>query len=274
MANQKITTEGNALDRLAELVAVLRGENGCPWDRKQTPRTMASKLLEETYELVDAVSSGSAEDVCEELGDVLFHIFFIARQFQEEGRFDMADVADGIVRKMIRRHPHVFKDHTADSPEAVKQKWHEIKQVERAGQRGGSVLDSIPKILPALMRAYRVSERAARSGFDWNAIGGVMEKVEEEWEELREAFRTHVETGGDKQAVRLEFGDLLFTLVNVARFLGIQPEEALGEAIDKFDRRFRHMEAALDQGHRRLTELHSTEKDAMWAAAKQATTAG
>lgn len=259
-----------AFGRLEALVAALRGQNGCPWDKKQTSRSMAIKLLEETYEIVDAISKGEADGVCEELGDVLFHIFFIACLFEEEGRFGIKDVTDGITQKMIRRHPHVFGDRLVDSAEDVKQQWHVIKQDEKMEEPSVSVLDSVPRMQPALMRAHRISDKAAREGFDWEDLPGVMEKVDEELAELKDAFAEDTGKDGNKQAVQLEFGDLLFTMVNVARFLGINPEAALMESTDKFERRFRYMERKIRDSHRKMSEVEQKEKDEIWEDVKSA----
>ena len=152
MDPEKLNDNSSPYGRLSALVEILRGGNGCPWDKKQTTKSMAVKLLEESYELVDAISNGSAEGVCEELGDVLFHIFFISRLFEEEDRFGIDDVTNGIIRKMVRRHPHVFGTLSVTSPEEVKQNWHRIKRKEKSDAVSGSVLDSIPRMLPALMR--------------------------------------------------------------------------------------------------------------------------
>jgi len=268
---EKIEENPSAFGRLAALVEALRGENGCPWDKKQTSQSMAVKLLEETYELVDAISKGEAPGVCEELGDVLFHIFFIARLFEEEDRFGIEDVADGITRKMIRRHPHVFGDASVVSTEDVKQQWHAIKQSEKADMPPVSVLDSVPRMQPALMRAYRISARAAREGFDWTELSGVLEKVDEELRELKDAVAENPEAeDGGSRAVRLEFGDLLFTMTNVARFLGINPEAALMESTEKFERRFRYMEQVIRDSHRKMADVDQNEKDEIWDRAKTA----
>ncbi len=270
MGAEKIENIPSAFGRLAALVEALRGENGCPWDKKQTPRSMSVQQLEETYELMDAITRGEAGDICEELGDVLFHIFFIARLFEEKNRFGIEDVADGITRKMIRRHPHVFGGPSVSTAEEVKQKWHVIKQDEKGDASPVSVLDSVPRMQPALMRAYRISVRAAREGFDWTALSGVMEKMEEELGELKAAMSEGSETPGGKQAVQLEFGDLLFTMVNVARFLGINPEAALMESTEKFENRFRYMERRIKESSRKMTDVPQKEKDDIWERAKEA----
>lgn len=270
MELETIEKHPSAFGRLGALVAALRGENGCPWDKKQTSGSMAIKLLEETYELVDAISKGGAEGICEELGDVLFHIFFIAHLFKEKDRFGIEEVADGITQKMVRRHPHVFGDRSVATPEEVKQQWHVIKKEEKTEEASASVLDSVPRMQPALMRAYRISAKAAREGFDWEDLSGVMEKVEEELEELKDANAGDCEDDGRRHAVQLEFGDLLFTLVNVARFLGINPEAALTASTDKFETRFRYMERVIRDSHRKLAEVDQTEKDEIWEEAKAA----
>ncbi len=256
-----------SLRRIFALIDALRGENGCPWDRKQTSESMGRYLVEETFELLDAIQSGSSRRVREELGDVLFQVFFIAELEQDNGHFRIEDVVNTIVEKMIRRHPHVFGDETADDTDRIRRRWHQIKKEEKKSGDADSVLDSIPANLPALLRAYRVSERAARSGFDWDDLDGVLRKTEEEWGEFkREIDRFGEEDAADRAST--EFGDILFTLVNVARFAGIHPETALGRSIQKFQRRFHHMErAARLQG----VELESMERqavEALWEEAK------
>lgn len=256
---------------LIRLIEILRGENGCPWDRKQTPRTLAIYLIEEVYELVDAIESGNPEAVCEELGDVLFQVLFVARLFEETGHFNIEDVADMIAEKMVRRHPHVFGDERADSADEVRMRWHQIKKKENAHARTKSVLDSVPAKLPALMRAYRISERAARTGFDWNDIDGVIGKAEEEWSEFNRelAEQKNGEANSDRSA--MEFGDVLFTLVNVARLAGIHPETALTRSIHKFEKRFRHMEQKAAESGRDLESLSMTDLDRLWEKAKRET---
>jgi len=251
--------------RLLELIETLRGENGCPWDKKQNPRTMAVYLLEEVYELVDAIESGKPDDICEELGDVLFHIFFVAKLFEEKGSFDAGDVAGLITEKMIRRHPHVFGSENAENAGEVRKRWHTIKMNEKGRLKNVSVLDSIPGGLPALMRAYRISERAARTGFDWDNIEGVMRKTEEEWSEFQCALKEK-----NKAGISVEFGDILFTLVNVARFAAIHPETALKDSIKKFESRFRQMEKSLAESGRNIESVSRNELDELWENVKKA----
>lgn len=261
------------VDRLGEIIRILRGENGCPWDRKQTPRKMALYLIEEAHELLAAIDDDDPEAVREELGDVLFQILFIATMYQEKGQFRLEDAARTSREKMVRRHPHVFGGESAEDTEAVRRRWHAIKMAEKGNQDKKSVLDAVPRSLPAFMRAYRVAERAARTGFDWDNLAGVMEKVEEEWAELKAALAEAEGSGDEKlrEAVAMEFGDLLFTLANVARFAKIHPETALAGSNRKFERRFRHMEAAAAGLEKKLEELTPAEFDNLWETAKRET---
>jgi tetrapyrrole methylase family protein/MazG family protein len=255
------------VDRIEELIAILRGDDGCPWDKKQTVVSMARYLIEEVYELTDALVAGDPDAVLEEAGDVLFQLLFVVHLFKESGHFDLGDVVDQNVKKMVRRHPHVFGDATADTPEAVRQNWDRIKQTEKAHDRRRSVFDTIPKRLPALLRAAMVSERAANTGFDWDDISGVMAKTMEEWAE----FSSEIKRGAtlpNGQKIAMEFGDLLFTMVNVARFARVDPETALMQSIHKFERRFGHMEEAAIAAGRDLAGLSIQEMHDLWEASK------
>jgi tetrapyrrole methylase family protein/MazG family protein len=263
LEKQEVNQFAPAMDQLISLVATLRGENGCPWDRKQTAKSMAVYLLEETHELVEAIHKGDADAVREELGDVLFHVFFVARLFQEQSVFDIGDVVSQNHQKMVRRHPHVFGDTSLQSADEVKKQWQEIKKSEKSASPPDSVLDSVPVGLPGLMRAYRISERAAGCGFDWQNISGVMAKVEEEWNELKCELEKEAFHEENRRAVSLEFGDLLFALVNVARFARIHPETVL-----KFKTRFEFMEQAIRGENRELTDVSQDEKDILWEKAK------
>jgi len=253
------------LKSLIGLIESLRGENGCPWDKIQTTKTMAIYLLEEVYELVDAIETENPDEICEELGDVLFHIFFIARLFEEKGAFDIGAVAGFNKEKMVRRHPHVFGSESAENAGEVRRRWHTIKKNEKNHMKHQSVLDSVPGGLPALMRAYRISERAARTGFDWEDINGVMEKVKEEWNEFQCALIEN-----RKSKISVEFGDILFTLVNVARFAAIHPETALKDSIKKFETRFRNMEKTVTESGRTLEAVSRNELDMLWEEVKKA----
>jgi MazG family protein len=274
MESEDLTPAPNSLGAVMALIQRLRGENGCPWDRKQTPQSLAVYLIEEMYELVDAVASGDPQAVCEELGDVFFQVLFMAELFAETGAFGLDAVVERNLAKMIRRHPHVFGDKKALSTAAIRENWHAIKKEEQRGKNGPappSVLDSIPAGLPALMRSYRVSERAARTGFDWNDLAEVMEKVEEEWQEFKSAAQM-VKKAADLEKAAVEFGDIIFTLTNVARFAGFHPETALTAAIQKFEQRFRYMEQALRDRGRDLEAASRDEMDAAWEDAKRAAT--
>jgi MazG family protein len=241
----------------------LRGPGGCPWDQEQTPRSIVRYLLEEAYELADAIASDEAESVCEELGDVLFHVLFIGHMYAEKAQFDLEAVCRLIAAKMKRRHPHVFgSTQVADSAEVVRN-WQQIKQREKDPTARGSVLDSVPASLPGLMRAFAVSERAAAAKFDWAGLGGVLEKLEEELGEFKAASGRN-----DRDQAAIEFGDILFTLANVARFSGIHPETALGGAVKKFERRFRAMEKIIADSGRNLESVSQEEKDRIWEQIK------
>ncbi len=256
------------ISSIIELIEILRGENGCPWDRKQTPKTIAVYLIEEVYELVDAIESGDPDGVCEELGDVLFHILFLAGLFREMGHFNIKDVVDLNVEKMTRRHPHVFGNESVDTVEDVGTRWHQIKLEEKSLAKKASILDSVPAGLPALMRAYRISERAAKTGFDWNDISGVMQKVEEEWSELKAVLKRESRAPKDQDLLALEFGDVLFTLVNVARFAHIHPETALRNSTKKFENRFAYMEKLITESQRIIESVSQGEMDELWEEAK------
>jgi MazG family protein len=256
------------ISSIIELIEILRGENGCPWDRKQTPKTIAVYLIEEVYELVDAIESGDPDGVCEELGDVLFHILFLAGLFREMGHFNIKDVVDLNVEKMTRRHPHVFGNESVDTVEDVGARWHQIKMEEKSLAKKASILDSVPAGLPALMRAYRISERAAKTGFDWNDISGVMQKVEEEWSELKAVLKRESRASKDQDLLALEFGDVLFTLVNVARFAHIHPETALRNSTKKFENRFKYTEKLIIESRRNIEAVSQQEMDELWEEAK------
>ncbi len=251
------------MDELIQIIKRLRGPDGCPWDREQSSRSMVRFLIEEAYELADAIASDHAEHVREELGDVLFHILFITQMHAEKGQFDLEQVCREISEKMRRRHPHVFGAvRVADSAEVVRN-WHQIKRDEKAAGVRSSALDTVPAGLPGLMRAYAVSERAARARFDWEDLPGVLAKLQEELSEFKAAVGRR-----DAAEAALEFGDILFTLVNVARFSGVHPETALAAALQKFERRFRRMEAIAADSGRELDSLPQSEKDRIWEAIK------
>jgi len=235
--NSKIKSEKDSIKALIALVESLRGEPGCPWDKKQTPRTMLIYLIEEMFELADAIESDSVEDVREELGDVLFHIVFITRLFQETGDFSVYDVARDITEKMIRRHPHVFGTARVDSTDEIRQNWYQIKKNEKKQSKNESVLDSVPIKLPALMRAYRIGERTAQYGFDGEDRESLLDKLNSEFDQLKHSIKN-----SKSDRISYNFGILLFSLVNLARLLKIHPETALSGAVKTFENRFRQME--------------------------------
>jgi MazG family protein len=252
-----------AMDELIQIIERLRGPDGCPWDHEQSAGSMVRFLIEESHELADAIAADRADHVREELGDVLFHVLFIAQVHAESGQFDLEQVCRAIGAKMKRRHPHVFGSaRVSDSAEVVRN-WQQIKRDERKAGRRSSLLDTVPASLPGLMRAYAVSERAAQAHFDWETLEAVLAQLQEELAE----FQTAV---GRKDAgeVALELGDMLFTLVNVARFSRVHPEAALTAAVQKFERRFRRMEAIVADSGRDLASLPQSEKDRIWESVK------
>lgn len=253
-----------ALSDLLGIIRRLRRPDGCPWDREQTPGSMVRFLAEESFEVADAVASGDPAAVCEELGDALFQLLFIVEIFAEQGVFDLAEVCRRIAAKMRRRHPHVFGGAAVSGSEEVRRNWQVIKQQEKqADARAGSCLDPVPAGLPALMRAHAVSERAARSRFDWDGLAGVMQKLEEELAEFREAIARE-----DPERRLSELGDVFFTLVNVARFCAVDPETALLLSTRKFERRFRAMEQIVRQSGREMPSVPQEEKDRIWERVK------
>lgn len=259
----------NFFEKLMALIAQLRGEKGCPWDKKQTPESIAIYLIEETFELVDAIQRGDLKLVMEELGDVLFQIFFLAHLYQEGSIFSLFDVIELNITKMKRRHPHVFSDETIESIDQVKYRWRQIKAEEKADAENESFLNSVPKGLPALLRAYRISERAAGIGFDWDCIDEVLSQVKEEWLEfIEELGRTNSQNGDKRDKVAMEFGDVLFSLVNVARFAKIHPETALLDSIQKFEQRFNLMERFAFENGKELSALSRRDWDMFWSKAK------
>ncbi|HET6515841.1 MAG TPA: nucleoside triphosphate pyrophosphohydrolase [Thermodesulfovibrionales bacterium] len=252
----------DAFQRLIDIMAALRGENGCPWDREQTRESLKPFLVEETYEVLEAIDEGKPEMIKEELGDLLFQIIFHCRIADERKEFTMTDVADAIAEKMIGRHPHVFGDARFETSEEVLRQWEDRKKEE--GKNRESILEGIPKSLPSLLKAHRIQARASRVGFDWRQVDDVLEKLEEE---LRE-FRTALEKK-DQKEIEDELGDIFFVLVNISRFVGVNPEDALRKTISKFISRFRHIEMAASESGRKLSEMTLEEMDALWDEAKK-----
>lgn len=254
--------EAGSFERFQETVAHLRAPDGCPWDREQTHQSLRANVIEEAYEAVEALDSGDAHALREELGDLLLLILMHVQIAVDEDEFRMADVIGHINRKLIRRHPHVFGDVAVSGPQDVIRNWDQIKQEERQNGENGqeSLLDGVPKALPALAQAYSYQERAARVGFDWERIEPVVEKIGEEIAEVQAA--------GDPAERAAEIGDLLFALVNWIRWLGVEPEGALRESNARFYRRFRYIERAAARAGRALNEMTLEEMDALWEQAK------
>jgi tetrapyrrole methylase family protein/MazG family protein len=253
-------------EELVDVMKRLRAPEGCPWDREQTHDSLKPYMLEEAYEALEAIDLRDDDELCKELGDVLLQVVFHAQIADEEQRFTIDDVAGSIVEKLVRRHPHVFGDVQVKDAKNVLENWEEIKKQERrdAGQQQPSHLDGIPKSLPALMRAQRVQSRAARQGFDWPNAEGALDKVEEEFAELRQA-----QSDQSTEAIEDEFGDLLFSVVNTARFLQINPEDALRRSVDKFERRFRAIESELNKSNRSMRDTALSELDELWDEIKR-----
>jgi len=266
MKNSKFPDKTESVDSINNIIKTLRGKNGCPWDRQQTPDSMSIYLAEEIFELLDAIESGSSEHICEELGDVFFQIIFIIRLFEEAGQFNLQDVCAIVSQKMIRRHPHVFGDQKVQNTDQVINLWQKIKKQESRDKLKSSILDSVPAKLPALMRAYKISDRAAKAGFDWDNISGVIEKVQEELDEFKAELAKAQNSKNNKAS--LEFGDLLFSMVNLARFAQIHPETALTQSVRKFQNRFQYMEKAVLQDQKELESVSSEEFERLWEQAK------
>jgi len=260
---------GARFAELVEIMRTLRSEHGCAWDRQQTLRTLRPFVLQETYELLDALDRGDHDAVKHELGDFLFEAVFLAQICAEEGRFSIADSITSIADKLVRRHPHVFdaKGKASLTPQQVKQQWEEIKAKERhdASTSDKTVLSGVPRSMPSLLRAFELSTRAAQVGFDWANTGDVIDKVEEEVRELREAVAL---SGSRSREAEEEFGDLLFSLVNVARKLGIEPEAALRIANDKFQRRFDDLERQVAESGKKFRDLTLEQLEEHWQRAK------
>ncbi len=250
------------LQELLNIMERLRGDKGCPWDKEQTRESLKPYIIEEAYELYEAIEENEPEKIKEELGDLLFQIVFQCQIAIENGEFGMADVIEKIGKKMIGRHPHVFGDAECKTPEDVVKQWEVLKK--REGKLRESILEGVPKAMSALLRARRLQKRAAQVGFDWEKMDDVLMKVDEEMRELKEALRTN-----NKEETEEELGDILFMLVNLSRFVGVNPEDALRKTIGKFIHRFRYIEMkAADQGSK-LSDMTLAEMDKLWDEAKE-----
>ncbi len=258
----------HSIDDLLTIMRRLRDpEQGCPWDRKQTFSTIAPYTVEEAYEVADAIDRGDIQELREELGDLLFQVVFYAQMAQETQIFSFADIVNTICEKMIRRHPHVFADVEYTSDRELRSAWDHHKQREREAkaEQDASILAGVARALPALIRAEKLQQRAARAGFDWPDIGGVIEKCKEEIRELEIELKHHRDSDGIYQ----EVGDLLFSCVNLARHAGVNAEQALRSANEKFERRFRAMESILTTKGRRFEDMDLQELDRLWDKVKQ-----
>jgi tetrapyrrole methylase family protein/MazG family protein len=255
---------GHRFLELLSTMSRLRAAGGCPWDREQTHASLRPFLVEETYEVLDALEQDDPEQIREELGDLLFQIVFHAEIARERGQFGMEDLLAALLDKMVRRHPHVFGSRSVGTAAEALTQWESIKRQEREGTRR-SALAGIPRALPGLLRAQRVQHRAARVGFDWTEPLAALAKVREEAGEVEAALRE-----GPAEAIRAELGDLLFAVVNVARLAGADPEAALQDAVERFHRRFQHMESVADDTGRELASMTLEEMERLWMEAKAA----
>ena len=252
---------GRLLRELMGVVERLRSEEGCPWDRQQTAQSLLPYLLEETYEVMESVTADDAAALKEELGDLLLHVVFQGSLAAETGRFTLGDSIRSVIQKLVRRHPHVFGDQTAANTGVIRQRWEAAKQREKGRT---SILDGVPRTLPALNRARRLQEKASSVGFDWPQVDDVWAKVAEEIDELKEACSAR-----DGAAMQEEFGDVLFSLVNLGRFLHLSGEDALRQAIGKFEQRFRGIEKELARRGRRMEDATLEEMDGIWNRLRQ-----
>jgi len=248
--------------KLLNIMEKLRGDKGCPWDKEQTRESLKPFILEEAYELIEAIESGDPEKMKEELGDLLFQIVFQCQVAKERREFEISDVIEKITKKMITRHPHVFGEAECRTSAEVIVQWEEQKKLE--GKRRESILEGVPEALPSLLRAHRLQNRAASVGFDWDKVGDALKKLDEEVKEFKKALETK-----EKNEIGEELGDILFMLVNVSRFIGVNPEDALRKTIAKFISRFRYIEMKAADNGRKLSDMTLSEMDKLWEEAKE-----
>lgn len=253
-----------AFAKLVRIMARLRAPGGCPWDREQTHASIKPYVIEEAYEVAEAIDDGDYDELCKELGDLLLQVVFHAQMAEEAGRFGIADVVRSINEKMVRRHPHVFADTAVSGSDEVLRNWAKIKAEERQGKEDNSVVSGVPRALPGLLRAHRLGEKAAHVGFDWKEAGDVLAKVEEEFGELRDAIRNE-----SNERASEELGDLLQALASLGRHLGVHAENSLQSANDRFVRRFKEMEAGITRAGGDVHKSSLEELEAAWQAAKQ-----
>lgn len=252
-----------SFDELIDIMKLLRSENGCPWDKEQTHESLKKYLIEETYEVLETIDIDDKKKLCDELGDLLLQIVFHSRIAQEEGTFDISDVISGISKKMITRHTHIFGTDKADTAEDVIINWEAIKKKEKGFISQTGVLKDVPSNLPSLMRSYKVQQKAAQVGFDWDNIEDVFGKVDEEINELRDVYKSE-----NMEKITDELGDVFFSLVNLSRFLKVQPELALTGTINKFIKRFEFVEQESIKSGKTLENMSLSEMDELWNKAK------
>ena len=257
----KVEKDKASLETLWEIISILTGEKGCPWDKKQTPMSLRKYLVEEAYEAYDAIEQGNKEEIREELGDLLFLLLFIIFLYEKSGAFTLKELFYFTAQKMIRRHPHVFGDDVAKTAEEVLKKWQKMKKEEG---KTSSILGELPKSLPALQKAFRIGERASRVGFDWEKPEEVFPKLQEEIEELKKAYYNQQ----SKEKLKEEIGDLIFTIANLSRKLDINPEDALRLALDKFVNRFKLLEKEVEKRGKSFIEMDIKELDKIWEEIK------
>ncbi len=259
-----MNTDCAKFEELMDVMAKLRGPNGCPWDKQQTHASLTSGFLEELYEFIEAVDDNDIETMREELGDLCLHIVFQVQLAREAGEFTMTEVLEGIIEKLVRRHPHVFGDITVGDADEVIVNWDTIKKKEKKNAARTSVVDGIPRHLPALSKAHKLQRKVRKVGFDWDRLEDVMLKVDEELGELRDAIKE-----GNQAHVTEELGDLLFSIVNVSRFVDVEPEQALHKTVRKFMNRFRAIEAGLEKRGKTVDDATFEEMDALWEETKK-----
>lgn len=255
--------EKYSFEDLLRIMEILRGEDGCPWDREQTHESLKKYLIEETYEVIEALDSGVPGKFADELGDLLLQIVFHAQIGKEKGAFSIDDVISCVCRKMVDRHTHVFGEGSADTADEVVDNWEEIKKKEKGLKTHTQILRDVSSYLPALMRSYKVQQKAAKVGFDWDNVKDAMEKVKEEINEVEEVYNTE-----KMEKIEEEVGDLLFAVVNVSRFLKVQPEIALVKAIEKFIGRFEYIEENSIKSGNKMEEMSLNDMDILWNEAK------
>ena len=249
-----------ATARVLEVMDTLR--ELCPWDREQTFASLRNNTIEEAFELTDAITDGNMEGIKEELGDVLLHVVFYSKMADEQGEYNFADVCNALCDQLIYRHPHIYGDVLAETPEAVKQNWEALKLRKKARKSG--ILGGVPRSLPAMVKAYRIGEKAASAGFDWEQKEDVWDKVREEVSEVEAEFKS-----GDREALEGEIGDLFFSLINACRLYGIDPENALERTNKKFIKRFNHVEARVAEQNKALSEVSLEQLEAYWQETKR-----